>query len=59
MGWGWDGIGGCRRLGRGRVECVSVRSCTLQHVGEGVVCVCVCVWCVDLWREGGSEGGAG
>lgn len=56
MGWGWDGIGGCRRLGRGRVECVSVQLRTLQHVGEGGGCVrvCECV-CVDL-DCGGREG---
>lgn len=52
MGWGWDGIGGCRRLGRGRVECVSVQLRTLQHVGEGVVCVCAS----GVWTCGGREG---
>lgn len=46
MGWGWDGIGGCRRLGRVECECVGAHSTQQQHVGEG-----------GVWREGGSRSG--
>lgn len=49
MGWGWDGIGGCRRLGRVKRLGVGV-----WERGRVSVCTVHCSmrwWCVEGGRE--------